>query len=99
MIICADEFADAAYCKEFVTSAVQRGATYIDVAPEYGDGVSQTRLGPALEGLRSKCFLACKTMFRDAAGAEKDLLTSLSALRWQPQSLSLGSARGGRKSE
>ena len=81
VIICADEFADPQRCKEFVTHAVRRGATYIDVAPEYGDGVSQARLGPALEGLREQCFLACKTMFRDAIGAEKDLQTSLAALR------------------
>lgn len=106
---------------------MERGATYVDVAPEYGDGVSQARLGPALEGLRcvsrpnmhhlrglflvvvrvwphrcdpeaevetprastetprtrarERCFLACKTMFRDAAGAQKDLDTSLAALR------------------
>ena len=51
------------------------------MAPEYGDGVSQARLGPALEGVRDQCFLACKTMFRDAAGAAKDLATSLEALR------------------
>lgn len=60
---------------------MSRGATYIDVAPEYGDGVSQARLGPALEGKRDECFLACKTMFRDAEGAAKDLATSLEALR------------------
>jgi hypothetical protein len=75
------QFADAAYCREFVQGAVSRGATYIDVAPEYGDGVSQARLGPALEGKRDECFLACKTMFRDAEGAAKDLATSLEALR------------------
>jgi predicted aldo/keto reductase-like oxidoreductase len=81
VIICADEFEDAARCREFVQSAVARGATYIDVAPEYGDGVSQARLGPALEGVRDQCFLACKTMFRDAAGAATDLAISLAALR------------------
>ena len=99
-VCCAAQFGDAAYCREFVQSAVSRGATYIDVAPEYtpaaipttscppggagalrqiacvcryGDGVSQARLGPALEGARDKVFLACKTMFRDAEGAAKDL--------------------------
>ena len=81
VILCADEFADPQRCKAFVESAVARGATYIDVAPQYGDGVSQARLGPALEDVRDQCFLACKTMFRDAEGAAKDLATSLKALR------------------
>ena len=80
-VVGSAQFGDAAYCREFVQNAVSRGATYIDVAPEYGDGVSQARLGPALEGARDKCFLACKTMFRDAEGAKKDLEISLAALK------------------
>ena len=47
------------------------GIRYFDVAPEYGDGVAQARLGPALEPFRARCFLAAKTMFRDAASAAK----------------------------
>ena len=37
----------------------------------------QARLGPALEPYRAKCFLAAKTMFRDAAGAAADLAKTL----------------------
>jgi len=72
---------DQAKADELVKEAFNRGVTYFDVAPEYGDGVAQARLGPALEPFRSQCFLACKTMFRDAARAAQDLDTSLAALR------------------
>ena len=53
----------------------------IDVAPEYGDGVAQARLGPAIGALtateRKSVFLACKTMFRDRASAKRELAQSL----------------------
>ena len=67
---------------EAVRHAVEDlGITYFDVAPEYGDGVAQARLGPALEPFRARVFLAAKTMFRDREGAAKDLATTLEALR------------------
>lgn len=55
--------------------------SYFDVAPEYGDGVAQERLGPALEPYRDRVFLAAKTMYRDAAGSAEDLANTLRALR------------------
>lgn len=63
----------------FVAEAVDRGVNYFDVAPYYGD--AQQRLGPALKPYREKCFLACKTLERDAAGAAKDLKQSLRLLK------------------
>ena len=63
---------------EFVAKAVERGVNYFDVAPSYGN--AQDRLGPALKPHRDKCFLACKTAKRDAAGARQELETSLKAL-------------------
>ena len=54
--------------------------SYFDVAPEYGDGVAQSRLGPALRPYREHVFLAAKTMFRTAEGAAKDLFNTLNAL-------------------
>jgi aryl-alcohol dehydrogenase-like predicted oxidoreductase len=77
--LCTDRFADPAEAANLVTSAVERGATYFDVAPLYGDGLAQARLGPALAPHRDKVFLACKTIFRDGEGAEKDLDCSLKA--------------------
>ena len=55
----------------FVAEAVDRGVNYFDVAPYYGN--AQNRLGPALKSYREDCFLACKTLERDAAGTTKEL--------------------------
>jgi aryl-alcohol dehydrogenase-like predicted oxidoreductase len=63
----------------FVAEAVDRGVNYFDVAPFYGN--AQRRLGPALKPYRHKCFLACKTLERDAAGAAKELNESLRLLQ------------------
>jgi len=49
------------------------------VAPFYGN--AQQRLGPALKPYRQNCFLACKTLERDAAGAAKELEKSLKLLK------------------
>src|SRR5919109_1497892 len=62
-----------------VASAVERGVTYFDVAPSYGN--AEERLGPALEPFRRGVFLACKTQQRDAAGAQEELDRSLRRLR------------------
>ena len=63
----------------FVAEAVDRGVNYFDVAPFYGN--AQQRLGPALKPYRDKCFLACKTLERDAVGAAKELRQSLRLLK------------------
>lgn len=54
--------------------------SYFDVAPEYGDGIAQSRLGPALKPYRKKVFLAAKTMYRNAVGSAEDLANTLKAL-------------------
>ena len=45
-----------------------------------GDGEAEIKLGPALKPFRKNSFLACKTQMRDAAGARKELETSLKRL-------------------
>jgi predicted aldo/keto reductase-like oxidoreductase len=62
-----------------VAEAVDRGVNYFDVAPTYGN--AQERLGPALKPHRERCFLACKTTERDAAGAQRELEDSLRLLQ------------------
>lgn len=62
-----------------VSSAVDRGVNYFDVAPAYGD--AEERLGPALRPYRRRVFLACKTNRRDAEGAEQELARSLARLQ------------------
>jgi len=62
-----------------VASAFDRGINYFDVAPSYGN--AEEHLGPALKPYRDQCFLACKTLERDKAGAEKELHESLKKLK------------------
>lgn len=65
-------------CTTAVHDAFNRGMNYYDVAPAYGNGQCETKLGIALEGLdRSKYFLACKTKKRDKEGTMKELENSL----------------------
>jgi aryl-alcohol dehydrogenase-like predicted oxidoreductase len=64
-----------------VAAAWDRGVNYFDVAPSYGDGEAEIKLGPALEPYRKKAFLACKTTRRDAAGAQQEFEQSLRRLR------------------
>lgn len=68
-----------AKASQYVGEAFERGVNYYDVAPTYGN--AQERLGPALKPYRDRCFLACKTTERDAAGAEKELNDSLKLLQ------------------
>lgn len=64
-----------------VAEVVDKGINYFDVAPSYGGGEAEIKLGPALEPHRKKVFLACKTMSRDAKGAREELERSLTRLR------------------
>lgn len=67
------------FANELVAKAWDLGVNYYDVAPNYG--TAQERLGPALEPYRKKCFLACKTHDRTAAGSQAELEDSLKKLR------------------
>ncbi|MFN7992811.1 MAG: aldo/keto reductase [Bryobacteraceae bacterium] len=64
-----------------VAEAFEQGVNYYDVAPSYFDGEAEMKLGPALQPHRAKSFLACKTMEREAAGARRELETSLGRLK------------------
>lgn len=64
-----------------VARAVGRGINYFDVAPSYGKGEAERKLGPALQPHRDKVFLACKTGRRDATGANEELEQSLRRLQ------------------
>jgi aryl-alcohol dehydrogenase-like predicted oxidoreductase len=51
--------------------AFDRGLNYYDVAPNYGNGDAEIKMGVGLQGLdRSQYFLSCKTHKRDKAGAQ-----------------------------
>ncbi len=64
-----------------VAESVARGVNYFDVAPSYGNGEAEEKLGVALEPHRKNVFLACKTQRRDADGAREELERSLKRLR------------------
>jgi predicted aldo/keto reductase-like oxidoreductase len=67
------------FANELVAKSFELGVNYYDVAPTYGN--AEERMGPALKPYREKCFLACKTTRRDAAGAQKELESSLRLLK------------------
>lgn len=64
---------------EMVARAFDHGINYFDVAPSYGN--AESRLGPALAPFRRRCFLACKTGQRKAAGALEELEHSLKTMQ------------------
>jgi len=66
-----------------VRRALDRGITYFDTAPGYGDGISETLIGRALGDDRSRVFLASKTPRTDwsPAGIRTALEASLTRLQ------------------
>ncbi|MBN2448940.1 MAG: aldo/keto reductase [Lentisphaeria bacterium] len=63
-----------------LAEAVERGLNYVDVAPSYGKGEAERKLGPALKPWRDRVFLACKTTRRDKEGAAQELRASLAQI-------------------
>lgn len=64
-----------------VAETFERGVNYYDVAPSYGNGEAEVKLGPALKPYRKKSFLACKTAMRDYGPAKDELEQSLKRLK------------------
>jgi predicted aldo/keto reductase-like oxidoreductase len=64
-----------------VARSIDCGVNYFDVAPTYGKGEAEEKLGIALQPYRKKVFLACKTQKRDAVGARRELENSLKVLK------------------
>lgn len=62
-----------------IQKAFESGVRFFDTARAYSD--SEEKLGLALADVRREVFIATKTMATDAAGARRDLETSLSKLR------------------
>ena len=70
---------EQAEADRIVADSVERGVSYFDVAPSYGD--AEQKLGSALRPYLDKVFLACKTTERTAKGAQEELEQSLRRLR------------------
>jgi aryl-alcohol dehydrogenase-like predicted oxidoreductase len=64
-----------------VSDSIGVGINYFDVAPFYGDGEAEQKMGIALASHRNRIFLACKTLERSAGNAQKELERSLRRLR------------------
>jgi len=71
-----------AYCEsvEGYRAALDCGVNYVDTARAYRDGKDEAVIGQAIEGRRDDLVVATKTLQRDAAGARRDLETSLRLL-------------------
>ena len=71
-----------AYCEsvEGYSAALDCGVNYVDAARLYRDGEDEKVIGQAIQGRRDEIILATKTVQRDAAGARRDLETSLRLL-------------------
>jgi predicted aldo/keto reductase-like oxidoreductase len=69
------------HVSDLVAEVHERGVNYFDVAPSYGGGKAEEKLGQALEPYRSTVFLACKTTCRESTGARKEFEQSLKRLR------------------
>jgi predicted aldo/keto reductase-like oxidoreductase len=63
---------------KYVSWAIDKGINYFDVAPSYGD--AQEKLGNSLLPYRKNIHLACKTMCRTKAEAEKEFEQSFRML-------------------
>ncbi len=63
-----------------VSESLERGVNYFDVAPFYGNGEAEKKMGIALAPHRNRVFLACKTLERSAKGALQELERSLKHL-------------------
>ncbi|HOX55591.1 MAG TPA: aldo/keto reductase [Candidatus Paceibacterota bacterium] len=73
---------DQEQCTAALHSAFERGVNFFDVAPAYGSGDAEIKMGIGLQGLaRRKYYLACKTKKRDKAGAQTELDRSLQRLK------------------
>jgi predicted aldo/keto reductase-like oxidoreductase len=66
---------------EAVHKALDLGITYIDTAQQYGQGLSEQRMGKALEDRRDSVFLATKIADRDGQQTQRRIEASLKALR------------------
>jgi len=66
-----------------IHSAIDRGITFMDNSWDYNDGISEIRMGKALEqsGYRDKVFLMTKIDGRTQASATKQIEQSLGRLR------------------
>ncbi len=72
---------DQAEADKLMERVIAAGVNHIDVAPSYGDGQAELRLGPWLARERARFFLGCKTQERTRTGAAAEIHRSLRRLQ------------------
>jgi len=73
---------EQAECNAALQDAFERGVNHFDVAPAYGRGDAEIKMGIGLQHVpRDRIFLSCKTKMRDRDGARKELERSLQRLK------------------
>ncbi len=72
--------AEQAIANNMIAASFDRGVNYYDVAPMYGQGEAEEKMGIALKPYRDECFLACKTNKRDKETSRMELERSLTRL-------------------
>jgi predicted aldo/keto reductase-like oxidoreductase len=69
-------------CTAALDEAFEGGVNYFDVAPAYGNGDAEIKMGIGLQGIeRGSYHLACKTKERGRDGARQELERSLARLK------------------
>lgn len=66
---------------EIINRALDLGVNYIDTAPSYGDGISETYIGQVMQNRREEVFLATKTHNYDYDGTMSLIESSLERLQ------------------
>ena len=73
---------DQEECTAAIHQAFAQGVNFFDVAPAYGRGDCERKMGEGLTGIdRNQYFLACKTQARDRDEAQRELDLSLERLK------------------
>jgi len=55
---------------QIINIYLDKGGNYIEIAPEYGAGESERKVGITLKGRRNECFLTTKCHLRDKEAAK-----------------------------
>jgi uncharacterized protein len=76
-----EQSARADEAEEIINRALDLGVNYIDTAPAYGGGGSESNIGRVLEYRRGDVFLATKTADRSYEGTMRQIENSLKRLR------------------
>jgi aryl-alcohol dehydrogenase-like predicted oxidoreductase len=68
---------------ELIRQAIDRGIEFVETGANYGgeEGISEKRIGLAMETHRNKCFLETKVDERDYDGAMREMERSLERMR------------------